>query len=66
MEKQVFVIPDDVKDKNIDEIGFSSKVVEYLHNNGYKTVREVIEKQKNIPKEILTNIKAKLIFNIDV
>lgn len=66
MEKQVFVIPDDVKDKNIDEIGFSSKVVEYLHNNRYKTVREVIEKQKNIPKEILTSIKAKLIFNIDV
>lgn len=61
-----FVIPDSVKDKGIDEVGFRSDIVEYLREHGYRTVRDIVDNQKNIPNTYLTPIKAKLIFNLDV
>ena len=61
-----FVIPDVIKDKGIEEVGFQSSIVEYLREHGYKTVRDVIDRQGEIPNKYLTPIKAKLIFNLDV
>ena len=61
-----FVIPDEIKDKTIDDIGFKDEIVVYLRKHNYKTIRDVINKQGKIPKNILTSIKGKLIFNIDI
>lgn len=61
-----FVIPDEIKNKTIDDIGFKEEVVIYLRKHKFITVRDIIDRQENIPKNILTSIKGKLIFNIDI
>ena len=61
-----FVIPDEIKDKTIDDVGFKEEVVLYLRKHKYKTIRDVIDKQDKIPNNILTSIKGKLIFNVDI
>ena len=61
-----FIIPDEVKNKSVGDIGLRSDIVAYLRENGYATIRDVINNQDKIPNKYLTPIKAKLIFNIDV
>jgi hypothetical protein len=60
------VIPDEVKNKNIEDVGFNPTIVLYLKENGYKTVRDIIDNQEPIPKKYLTSIKGKLIFGVDI
>lgn len=62
----VFTIPDDIKNKSVEEVGFGSDVTNYLKEHEFKTVREVIDRQSELPKNVLTSIKAKLIFNINL
>lgn len=62
----VFNIPNDICQKNIEEIGFHPETLAYLQKHGYKTVYEVIVNKEKIKEKYLTNIKAKLIFGLDL
>lgn len=58
----VHKIPEDTRKQSIETLNVRKETMEYLRNNGFKTINDVIEKQEQIPSEFRGNIYAYLIF----
>ncbi len=61
----VYKVPSDVKKQSIETLKVRKTTLEYLRQNGFKTVEDIIDKQLEIPSEYRGNIYAYLMFGIE-
>lgn len=63
-KKIVHKVPDEVKKQSIDTLKVRKETMEYLLQNGFKTIDDVVKRQNEIPSDYRGNIYAYLIFGI--
>ena len=61
----VHKVPDEVQKQSIETLKVRKETLEYLRQNGFKTVEDIIDKQLEIPCEYRGNIYAYLMFGIE-
>ena len=61
----VYTVPDEQKVQSIETLKVRKETLEYLRENGFKTIEDVVINQKKIPKKYRGNIYAYLIFGIE-
>ena len=68
MEAITYKMPKDVRVQSIEEyLGEKHQdIVDYLIPKGFKTMEDIVDRQKKIPQKCMTRIKGKLIFNVDL
>ena len=54
----VHKVPENVRRQSIETLKVRKESLEYLRQNGYKTIDDIIERQNEIPTEIRGNIYA--------
>ena len=57
--------PSEVKKQSIETLKVRKTTLEYLRQNGFKTVEDIIDKQLEISSEYRGNIYAYLMFGIE-
>lgn len=65
MSKIVQKVPDEVKKQSIETLKVRKETLEYLRQNGFKTIDDVIKRQMEIPGEYRGNIYAYLFFGME-
>jgi N-acetylglutamate synthase-like GNAT family acetyltransferase len=65
MSKIVQKVPDEVKKQSIETLKVRKETLEYLRQNGFKTIDDVIKRQMEIPSEYRGNIYAYLFFGME-
>ena len=60
----VHKVPENVRRQSIEILKVRKESLEYLRQNGYKTIDDIIEKQNEIPTEIRGNIYAYIMFGM--
>ena len=65
MSKIVQKVPDEVKKQSIETLKVRKETLEYLRQNGFKTIDDVIQRQMEIPSEYRGNIYAFLFFGME-
>ena len=61
----VYTVPEEVKNQSIEALKVRKKTLEYLRENGFKTIRDFVERQEQVPSEYRGNIYAYLIFGVE-
>lgn len=61
----VHKVPEDVRKQSIETLKVRKETLEYLRENGYKTIDDIIDRQSEIPSEYRGNIYAYLIFGME-
>ena len=61
----VHKVPEDVRKQSIETLKVRKETLEYLRQNGYKTIDNIIDRQSEIPSEYRGNIYAYLIFGME-
>ena len=61
----VYKVPSDVRKQSIETLKVRKTTLEYLRQNGFKTVEDIIDKQLEIPSEYRGNIYEYLMFGIE-
>ncbi len=61
----VHKVSDKVQKQSIEILKVRKETLEYLRNNGFQTILDVIERQNEIPSQYRGNIYAYLIFEIE-
>lgn len=61
----VHKVPENVRRQSIETLKVRKESLEYLRQNGYKTIDDIIERQNEIPTEIRGNIYAYIIFGME-
>ena len=61
----VHKVPENVRRQSIETLKVRKESLEYLRQNGYKTIDDIIEKQNEIPTEIRGNIYAYIMFGME-
>lgn len=61
----VHEIPESTKRKSIETLKVRKETLEYLRQNGFKTINDVVKRQNEIPSEFRGNIYAYLIFGME-
>lgn len=61
----VYTVLDEQKVQSIETLKVRKETLEYLRENGFKTIEDVVINQKKIPKKYRGNIYAYLIFGIE-
>ena len=61
----VHKVPEKVKQQSIETLKVRKGSLEYLRQNGYKTIDDIIERQNEIPTEIRGNIYAYIMFGME-
>lgn len=61
----VHKVSDEVQKQSIETLKVRKETLEYLRNNGFQTILDVIERQNEIPSQYRGNIDAYLIFEIE-
>ncbi len=61
----VHKVPEDVRKQSIESLKVRKKTLEYLRQNGFKTIDDVVERQMEISSEYRGNIYAYLIFGME-
>ena len=61
----VLKVPDKVQKQSIEILKVRKETLEYLRNNGFQTILDVIERQNEIPSQYRGNIYAYLILGIE-
>jgi hypothetical protein len=61
----VHKVTDEVQKQSIETLKVRKETLEYLRNNGFYTILDVIERQNEIPSQYRGNIYAYLIFGIE-
>jgi len=61
----VHKVPENVRRQSIETLKVRKESLEYLRQNGYKTIDDIIERQNDIPTEIRGNIYAYIIFGME-
>lgn len=64
-KKIVYTVPEEVRTQSIETLKVRKKTLEYLRNNGFKTIDDIIDRQEKIPSEFRGNIYAYLMFGIE-
>ena len=65
MSKIVQKVPDEVKKQSIETLKVRKETLEYLRQNGFKTIDDVIQRQMEIPSAYRGNIYAYLFFGME-
>lgn len=66
LEKRiVYKVPSDVRKQSVETLKVRKTTLEYLRQNGFKTVEDIVDKQLEIPSEYRGNIYAYLMFGIE-
>lgn len=67
MTKKAIVhkVPDEIKAKNIETLKVRKETLDYLRNNGFKTINDFVERQEEVPSQFRGNVYAYLIFGIE-
>ena len=58
----VHKVPENVRRQSIETLKVRKESLEYLRQNGYETVDDIIERQNEIPTEIRGNVYAYIMF----
>jgi len=45
----VYKVPDEIREQSIETLKDRKETLEYLRNNGYKTIIDIIKNQEQIP-----------------
>jgi hypothetical protein len=61
----VHKVPENVRRQSIETLKVRKESLEYLRQNGYKTIDDIIERQNDIPTEIRGNIYAYIMFGME-
>lgn len=61
----VHKVPENVRRQSIETLKVRKESLEYLRQNGYKTIDDIIERQNEIPTEIRGNIYAYIMFGME-
>ena len=61
----VHKVPKNVRRQSIETLKVRKESLEYLRQNGYKTIDDIIERQNEIPTEIRGNIYAYIMFGME-
>lgn len=61
----VHIVPDEIKAKSIETLKVRKETLDYLQNNGFKTINDFVERQEQVPSQFRGNIYAYLIFGIE-
>ena len=61
----VHKVPENVRRQSIETLKIRKESLEYLRQNGYKTIDDIIERQNEIPAEIRGNIYAYIMFGME-
>lgn len=61
----VYKVPDEVKKQSIETLKVRKETMEYLQQNGFKIIRDVVERQAEIPSRYRGNIYAYLMFGME-
>ncbi len=61
----VHKVPENVRRQSIETLKIRKESLEYLRQNGYKTIDDIIERQNEIPTEIRGNIYAYIMFGME-
>nr|DAN90673.1 MAG TPA: DNA-directed RNA polymerase subunit alpha [Bacteriophage sp.] len=61
----VHKVPENVRRQSIEALKVRKESLEYLRQNGYKTIDDIIERQNDIPTEIRGNIYAYIMFGME-
>ena len=67
MSKKAIVhkVPENVRRQSIETLKIRKESLEYLRQNGYKTIDDIIERQNDIPMEFRGNIYAYIMFGME-
>lgn len=61
----VYKVPDDIKRQSIETLKVRNSTLEYLRQNGFKTIDDIVKRQDEIPSEFRGNIYAFIMFGIE-
>lgn len=61
----VYKVPEEVKKQSIETLKVRKKTLEYLRQNGFKTIDDIVKRQDDIPGEFRGNIYAYIMFGIE-
>lgn len=61
----VYKVPENVRRQSIETLKVRKESLEYLRQNGYETVDDIIERQNEIPTEIRGNVYAYIMFGME-
>lgn len=61
----VYKVPDDIKRQSIETLKVRNTTLEYLRQNGFKTIDDIVKRQDEIPSKFRGNIYAFIMFGIE-
>ena len=61
----VYKVPDDIKQQSIETLKVRKTTLEYLRQNGFKTIDDIVKRQDEIPSEFRGNIYAFIMFGME-
>ena len=61
----VYKVPDDIKRQSIETLKVRNTTLEYLRQNGFKTIDDIVKRQDKIPSKFRGNIYAFIMFGIE-
>ena len=61
----VHKVTENVRRQSIETLKVRKESLEYLRQNGYNTIDDIIERQNEIPTEIRGNIYAYIMFGME-
>ena len=65
MSKIVQKVPGEIKKQSIETLKVREETLEYLRQNGFETIKDIIERKNEMPSQFRGNIYAYLIFGIE-
>ena len=60
----VHKVPEKVKRQSIEILKVRKETMEYLRQNGFKTIGDIVKRQDEIPREFRGNIYAYVMFGM--
>jgi len=61
----VHKVPDKVKARSIETLKVRKETLDYLRENGFKTIKDFVDRQAEVPNEFRGNVYAYLIFGME-
>ena len=61
----VHKVSDKIKAQSIETLKVRKETLDYLRKNGFKTIKDFVDRQAEVPNEVRGNIYAYLIFGIE-
>lgn len=61
----VYEVPDDIKQQSIETLKVRKTTLEYLCQNGFKMIDDIVKRQDEIPSEFRGNIYAFIMFGME-